>query len=101
VLHTLVEEISSLVLGLLWLILLVVTFFWPLLLIFGALLVVHFSSRSSVDDYPPDSAPHDSAPSDHLETLISLLLIVLCLVLLFYYSLLELYGYLLKRWRMQ
>jgi hypothetical protein len=101
VLHALVEEISSLVLGLLLLIFLIVTFCWPLLLILGALLLVHFSSKPSVDSDSPASSPHAPASNDPLETLISLLLVVLCLVLLLYYGLLELYRYLLKRWLTQ
>ena len=85
--------------GLLYLLSILVIILWPLFLIIGLVLLVRLFSPHSADHYSPDSTAQAPAHNEPFETIISLLVLVLAILLMLYYSWLELYRYLLKRWR--
>jgi Ca2+/H+ antiporter len=98
---SLVGDFFSSIAGLLYLFSILVIILWPLFLILGLVLLVRLFSAQSADHYFPDSTAQAPAHNEPFETIISLLVLVLAILLMLYYSLLELYRYLLKRWRTQ
>ena len=96
---TLAEDVFGPVVGLLGLLFILALIFWPFLLILGLFLLVRLFSEPSVDRHLPASTAQTPTHDEPFETIISLLVVVLWIVLMLYYSWLELYRYLLKRWR--
>jgi hypothetical protein len=101
VLVSLGGEIFNIVVGLILLLWIICIFCWPLLLVLGLFLLARSSSKPSANGLAPVSTDQAPVYSEPLETIISLLVLVLWIVLLLYYGSLELYRCLLKRWRTQ
>lgn len=98
---SLAGDFFSSIVGLLGLLFIIVIIFWPVFLILGLVLLVRLFSEPSTNRLSPASTARASTYNELFETIISVLVLILWIVLMLYYGWLELYRYLLKRWRTQ
>lgn len=96
---SLAGDFFSPIVGLLYLCVILAIIFWPVSLILGLFLLVRLSSNSSANQLSPAATAQASTHNEPYETIISVLVLLLWIALMLYYGWLELYRYLLKRWR--